>query len=174
MHIDDGFDFLGFNLRKYHGKLLTKPAPTSIAAVKETIRRLIRASLGFAQDGLIRLLNPILRGWGHYYRRVVSKRVFTAIDHAIWRMTWNWARRRHPGRGGPWIKARYYARKGRADWVFTDGAEVLFSLASIPIRRHVKIRAEANPYDASWAAYFINRTARYGQARPGTLAWLSP
>ena len=58
--------------------------------------------------------------------------------------------------------------------MFTDGTEVPFTLASIPIRRHVKIWTEANPYDASWAAYFINRTARDGHARPGTMPWLSP
>jgi RNA-directed DNA polymerase len=96
VHIDEGFDFLGFNYRKYHGKLLIKPTKTSIAAVKGKIRAIFKTGGSLPQDALIRRLNPIIRGWGGYYRHVVSKQVFSDIDHAIWRMTWNWAKRRHP------------------------------------------------------------------------------
>ena len=148
VHIDQGFDFLGFNVRKYNGKLLIKPAKSSIAAVKENVRGIVKAGVSLPQDALIRRLNPIIRGWGNYYRHVVSKRIFVDIDHAIWRMTWNWAKRRHPQKGRKWVKDRYYARRNGRDWVFTDGSVTLFRMATIPIRRPVKIRGDANPYDA--------------------------
>ena len=174
VHIDEGFDFLGFNFRKYHGKLLIKPAKASVAAVKDKIQSIFKASGSLPQDALIRQLNPIIRGWGGYYRHVVSKKLFCDIDHAIWRMTWNWAKRRHPQKSLKWIKDRYFACRDERDWVFTDGSVTLFRLASIPIRRHVKIRGEANPYDPDWAAYFRRRYVRQGKPTPDLFHWLSP
>jgi RNA-directed DNA polymerase len=103
----------------------------------------------------------------------VSKEVFSDIDHAIWRMTWNWAKRRHPQKGRKWLKDRYYAHKDGRDWVFTDGSVTLFRMASIPIRRHVKIRGDANPYDPQQADYFVERRARQRGRRPvAAPAWL--
>ncbi len=173
VHIDEGFDFLGFNVRKYHGKLLIKPAKASIAAVKGKVRAILKAGGSLPQDALIRRLNPIIRGWGGYYRHVVSKEVFSDIDHAIWRMTWNWAKRRHPQKGLRWIKDRYFAHREGRDWVFTDGSVTLARMASIPIRRHVKIRGQANPYDPDWAEYFRRRHVRQGQPAPYPLHWMS-
>ena len=168
-----GFDFLGFNLRKYHGKLLIKPAKPSIAAVKEKVRGIRSTGASLTQDVLIRRLNPIIRGGGNYYRHVVSKEIFSDIDHAIWCMTWNWARRRHPQKGRKWVKDRYYTHTDGRDWVFTDGSVTLFRMASIPIRRHVKIRGDANPYDPQQAGYFAERRARRGTRPPDRIpAWL--
>jgi len=159
VHIDRGFDFLGFNVRKYRGKLLIKPAASSIAAVKEKAREIIRTAKSLPQGILIRRLNPVIRGWGNYYRHVVSKDVFNDVDHAIWRMTWNWAKRRHPQHARKWVKDRYYARREGYDWVFTDGSVDLFRMLSIPIRRHVLIRGASNPYDPEHASYFAARRA---------------
>lgn len=175
VHVDEGFDFLGFNFRKYNGTLLIKPAKSSIAAVKEKARDIFKTGRTLPQSVLIQRLNPVLRGWGNYYRHVVSKDTFCDIDHAIWRMTWNWAIRRHPQKGRRWIKERYFDHKEGRDWVFTDGSVTLFRMATIPIRRHVKVRGEANPYDPADADYFAARRARQrGQVpavRPTWLTW---
>jgi len=173
VHIDQGFDFLGFNVRKYNGKLLIKPATSSIAAVKEKVRETIRTGKSLPQGVLIRRLNPVIRGWGNYYRHVVSKEVFNGIDHAIWRMTWNWAQRRHPQRARKWVKDRYYTHKEGYDWVFTDGSVDLFRMLSIPIRRHVLVRGASNPFDPAHASYFAARRARQRTEAPATApAWL--
>ena len=173
VHIDDGFDFLGFNVRKYEGKLLITPAKPSIAAVKDKVRGILTTGSSLSQEVLIRRLNPVIRGWGNYYRHVVSKEAFSDIDHAIWCMTWNWATRRHPRKGRKWVKDRYYAHKDGRDWVFTDGSVTLFRMASIPIRRHVKIRGDANPYDPQQADYFVERRGRQRGRPPAQApAWL--
>jgi RNA-directed DNA polymerase len=173
VHIDQGFDFLGFNVRKYNGKLLIKPATSSIAAVKEKVREIIRTGRSLPQGILIRRLNPVIRGWGNYYRHFVSKEVFHDIDNAIWHMTWNWAKRRHPQRTRKWVKDRYYARREGCDWVFTDGSVELFRMLSIPIRRHVLIRGASNPYDPEYASYFAARRARQRTEAPENApAWL--
>ena len=46
----------------------------------------------------------------------------------------------------------------------------LYSAASTPIRRHVKIKAEAQPYDMAWELYFEERKIQKVQGRPG-LIW---
>ncbi len=116
---------------------------------------------------------PGTGGWGYYYRHVVSKETFSDIAHAIWCMTWNWAKRRHPQKGRKWLKDRYYAHRDGRDWVFTDGSITLFRMSSIPIRRHVKIRGDANPYDPQQADYFVERRGRQRERRPVPApAWL--
>lgn len=161
-HMNDGFDFLGFNVRKYKDKLLIKPADSSISKIKSKIRVLIKMNQTIKTEVLIRQLNPVLRGWGNNYRHVVSKAIFGKIDHEIWKMTWQWAKRRHPKKMLKWIKSKYFQSIGTRRWVFRekDNPVSLFKLSDIPIRRHIKIKANANPYDQEWYDYFIKRSQR--------------
>ena len=161
-HIKDGFDFLGFNVRKYKDKLLIKPAKTSISSIKSKVRELIKMNKTIKTEDLTRQLNLILRGWGNNYRHVVSKVIFSKLDHEIWKMTWQWAKRRHPNKMLKWVKSKYYQSIGGRTWVFRekDDPNSLLKLGDIPIRRHIKIKANANPYDQEWQNYFINRSQR--------------
>jgi RNA-directed DNA polymerase len=73
-HIEEGFDFLGMNVRKYDGKLLIKPADTSVQRFLRKLRDVVKGNATARQDWLIRKLNPLIQGWANYYRHVVSKR----------------------------------------------------------------------------------------------------
>ncbi len=161
-HINEGFDFLGFNIRRYKGKLLIKPAKSSIANVKKKIRETLKTNKSLKTDSLIGLLNPVIRGWANYYRHVVSKEIFGQLDSAIWEMTWQWAKRRHPKKSLKWIKSKYFQRRGNRDWVFCEkNSKIkLLKMRDIPIRRHIKIKANANPYDPQWSEYFKMRSKR--------------
>ncbi|MDM8517434.1 reverse transcriptase domain-containing protein, partial [Desulfobacterales bacterium HSG16] len=119
-HINDGFDFLGFNIRKYKGKLLTKPSKSGIASIKVKVRETIKANKSVKTETLIKKLNPVIRGWGNYYRHSASKRTFTSIDHAIFETTWKWAKRRHPNKSLTWIKSKYFQREKNRNWVFKE------------------------------------------------------
>ncbi|MFN2109742.1 MAG: group II intron reverse transcriptase/maturase [Anaerolineae bacterium] len=157
VHIDEGFDFLGWNLRKYDGKLLIKPSWENTRHLLDTCRELIAANRMAKQVNLIGQLNPILRGWANYHRGVVAKATFAKVDHAIWRWLWRWACRRHPNKGKPWIKRRYFQRLANRNWVFAAETEKttlrLVHTNDTPIRRHVPIKADANPFDPGWRAY---------------------
>ncbi len=86
------------------------------------------------------------------------------MDNAIYHALWRWATRRHPRKPRTWIKARYWPRQGCRNWVFTgtvNGKPIrLARAADTPIRRHVKIRGDANPYDPAQEAYFERRLDR--------------
>jgi RNA-directed DNA polymerase len=145
-HINKGFDFLGWNFRKYGGKLLVKPSRKSIKTISIRIRERIRKGIMMKQSELIHSLNPLIRGWCNYHNHVVSNEIFKIIDTVIIRSLQKWARRRHQRKSKHWIKDRYWRRiKGR-DWIFATDDEWLLFASDTKIRRHNLVRLTANPY----------------------------
>lgn len=170
-NINKGFDFLGQNVRKYGRKLLIKPSKKSISSIYQKIRQVVKAHPTMNTAELIYKLNPIIRGWANYHRHVVSKRVFTQLDNKIFRLLWNWSKRRHPNKSKQWVKNKYFKPIGTRDWVFSGiltGTNIDIKLAhfeSTRIVRHIKIKADANPFDIDWHNYFINRRERFAKRR---------
>lgn len=181
-HISEGFDFLGFNVRKYNGTLLIKPSPKSLKRFTEKLHEVVFGkNKAVAQQRLIEALNPVLRGWGNYYSGVVSKTTFSKIDHILTNQLKRWSYRRHTNKSRRWIKDKYFIRVGNRDWIFgfkhkdceNDAIFTLMKLANIPIRRHIKVRCEANPYDPAWDAYFWKRKQKSNRTRTSRKGTLS-
>jgi RNA-directed DNA polymerase len=167
VHIDDGFDFLGQNVRMYKGKLLIKPSRTSVQSLLRKVREVIKVNQSTPAGQLIGQLNPLLWGWANYHRHVVSKVTFTKMDHAIFQALWRWAKRRHPNKPSGWTRQKYFTRVANNRWVFFGTTTTsqgktqehrLIRLAYTPIKRHIKVKAEANPYDPAWERYFEARS----------------
>jgi RNA-directed DNA polymerase len=160
-HIEDGFDFLGFNVRKYDGKILIKPSRKNVHAFLEKVRGIIKANKQATAGFLLLKLNPIIRGWAQYHRHVVSKRTFSDVDSAIYNALRRWAIRRHRQKSKAWIIGKYIRTVGGDNWRFhgeVDGRDViLFKAARVLIKRHVKVVGGANPYDPEWEVYFERR-----------------
>ena len=104
--LDEGFDFLGFNVRRYRGKLLIKPSKTAARRIRERLRDELRSLRGSNAQAVIKRLNPIIRGWAAYYRTQVSSEVFGALDHYLWRLIYKWARYSHQNKPKSWVIAR--------------------------------------------------------------------
>jgi len=117
--VTTGFDFLGATLRKYDGKLLMTPSRKSIKAFLGSIRGSIKAHTGGSLGELVRLLNPRIRGWANYFCHRVSSRVFSKVDTAIFDAMVRWMRRRHPGKGLAWLRAKYFRSSEGRNWVIT-------------------------------------------------------
>ena len=165
VHIEAGFDFLGQNVRKYKGKLIIRPSGKSVKGLLDKVRGILKENATSRTVHVIRELNPVIRGWANYHSHVCSKETFDTADYRISQAVRRWIRRRHPGKSVAWIKQHYYTTERENQWVLfaTDerGKEItLFHAASVPIRRHVKIRAEANPYDPGQELYFEKRATR--------------
>ena len=166
VHIDEGFDFLGWNVRKYSGKLMIKPSKKNVKIFLENIREMVKENKQATQENLIRLLNPKIRGWANYHKSAVAKATFAKVDHEIWKALWQLAKRRHPHKTAPWIKERYFLASGNRDWIFAAKVKAsdekpkqvrLVLATDTKIRRHVKIRGEANPFDPKMESYFEGR-----------------
>jgi len=174
-HSEDGFDFLGQNIRRYKdGKVLIKPSKKSVKTFLAEIREEIRGQGGHRTAGqLISALNAKIRGWTLYHRHACSKRTFSYVDHRIVDMLWRWCKKRHRKKSRKWIKKKYFKRFGERDWVFTGTRRdrqgktypiCLLQAAQVKITRHVKIQGEANPYDPEWETYFEERLYRKMQS----------
>ena len=159
-HIDDGFDFLGWNFRKYKGKLLIKPSKKNVKAFYSKVRDIVKTHVSVKQEDLRAKLNPVLRGWAQYHQPVVAKETFSRMDSMIhWRLV-RWARRRHPNKSRPWCKSRYWQRATERDefaaTVKTAEGSIavkLLKLDDTEIVRHEKIKGDYNPFDPNWEVY---------------------
>ena len=164
-HIEEGFDFLGYNIRKYNGILLIKPSKKSLKGFMEKIRGIIDSNKGSKQESLIRLLNPVIVGWVNYYKNCVASDTFRKADYLIFEKLWQWAKRRHPKKGKYWIASRYFTRIKNRNWCFVanfkrgkaDDKIALKRLYDTKITRYVKVKGEANPLDPEWKEYFEKR-----------------
>ena len=166
-HVEKGFDFLGQNVRRYpNGKLLIKPSKKNVKTFLDGIRQTIRNARGMSAADLIDLLNPKIRGWANYHRHVVSSRTFASVDRSIFYKLWQWARGRHPEKSSHWLKKKYFEKRGTREWCFfgetcDDQGQLnnvsLYHAKSTPIKRRVKVKGEANPYDPSFETYFEER-----------------
>lgn len=173
--ITDGFEFLGASIRKYGKKLLMRPAKQSAVGFLRGLRAFLENHRGVSTWKIIQELNRRIQGWVNFYRCLVSTRAFRALDSQLFRSLWRWACRRHPDKRSRWLKSKYFRSIG-ARWVFSakvpsiDRQRLLFpeqaaylallSAGSSPIRRHVKIRADANPFDPRYDGYLKRRARR--------------
>lgn len=168
-HIEQGFDFLGFNVRKYDGKLLIKPSKDSVKTLLKEVRTIVKANPTTKTESLIRLLNPKLRGWANYYRHVVSKKTFSSIDSAIFHTVLRWVKRRHPQKNAKWMEKTYFRHPALNRMCLyakirekgnNPSLIKIFTLAYVRIVRHVKVKAEASPYRKEDQNYFTYRERR--------------
>jgi len=159
VNINEGFDFLGQNVRKYRGKLLIKPSKKSIKSFKEKVITIISKNKASSQALLIKQLNPLIQGWANYHRHVVAKHTFKVLDNFIFGRLWSWARRRHSRQAASWIKKRYFHIVDKVQWTFccNESSVILRKAQAIPIRRHTKIKGAVNPYDPMWFKYLEQR-----------------
>jgi RNA-directed DNA polymerase len=158
-----------FNVRRYrNGKLLIKPSPAAVRRLRKRLAAEMRALRGSNAAAVIAALNPIIRGWAAYYRGVVSSMIFNALDNYVWKLTYRWAKRTHPGKPKKWIIRRYFGRfaKSRNDrWVFGNRAGrdergsvphlVKFSWTGVV--RHQMVTGTASPDDPDLTGYWAAR-----------------
>ena len=192
-----GFDFLGFTVRQFpvgkshsaknpHGKCLgfktlIKPSKEAVKRHTTALGAVVQESQNAPQAALIADLNPIISGWANYYRTKVANAEFSHCDHRLYSMLQHWARRRHPGKKSRWIAAKYWGIDEGKGWAFrAKDKATLKRHSSIAIKRHVKVRGKASPYDGNliyWAQrlkahpLIDSRTGYLLKQQQGRCAW---
>jgi RNA-directed DNA polymerase len=188
-HISKGFSFLGFNFRKYdvdqmkrthrpkknrkqltfgnkrnEQVILIKPQAEKVDNLRYKVKKVLKRCNGSSQLAVINQLNPIIMGWGMYYRHVVSSKTYNKLDHEIWYKLYQWSRKKHLSRPTKWIVSRYFGSRERR-WDFADKKtkKVLTRLSAIPIKRFIKVRSDQRVYDVKAGEYWEMR--EYQNAR---------
>lgn len=170
-HIDKGFDFLSINIRKYNGKLIMKPTKESVKKFLKDTRKVIKSNAARKTEELISQLNPKIIGWANYYSHVCSKNTFKYVDNCIYDALWRWAARRHPKKNARWVKAKYFKTVKKRNWAFAvqtskkDDLLLLAKASYIPITRHIKVKAEATPYNPEYKDYLWSRIKQYARQK---------
>jgi RNA-directed DNA polymerase len=170
VHLTEGFDFLGFNVRHYEApktsksgyKLLIRPSKKAVVAKRKDLRDAWLRLKGQNVIAVLRALNPIIRGWANYHRRVVASETFREMDNWMLYRAKRYARFTHPTKPWKWRKARYWGKlnKERKDnWVFGDkqSGSYLLKFSWFKIVRHELVRGAASPDDPSLRDYWWER-----------------
>ena len=166
---EPGFNFLGFNIKqfpvgKYQSgktrggllgfKTIITPSKDSQKRHYRKVAEVIDKSRGLNQSALINKLNPIIRGWCNYFSTVVSQKVFERLWHlVVWKLL-KWGRHRHRNKSRTWIRSKYFKTVDGDNWVFAtrEGKNLLKLIqhSSTEIKRYVKVKGIASPYDGDW------------------------
>lgn len=166
-HIRDGFNFLGFSFRKYKKnktsvrddlKLLVRPEKEKVINFLQNCKETIDRHKASTQEGLIRSLNPLIRGWGNYYRHVNSKMIFGKVDYAIYKKLQRWSERRHNNKGKRWVIDRYFVSvsgKRYKRFEFEDIA--LQSLSELKVTPKRKVKRGKRVYNKEDVGYWKER-----------------
>jgi RNA-directed DNA polymerase len=161
VHIDDGFDFLGFNIRRFpNGKLLVRPQKEKVSAHRRALSAFLRENRQRPTAEVIKALSPVIRGWCNYYRHAVAKRTFSALDHHVWRITYKWAKRRHPNKNTPLgsqplLRRRSGIRLGPLRRPFPASTH-----NETRVSRFVKVKGKSSPFDPNLRDYWEDRRHR--------------
>ena len=163
-HIHSGFTFLGQTFRKHGNVLHITPSTEGVLALKQKLGDVIREYVSAPMPALIKKLNQMLRGWGNYHRYVVASEAFSRVDTYVYEQLWRMLRRRHPNKSKKWLVTKYWSTPGHT-WVFSTTATtkrgkrryLVQRLSSLGIRRHIKVKADANPYMPEYGGYFWRR-----------------
>ena len=161
VHVDQGFDFLGFTVRRYGGVVLTRPqqekAVRHLRAIHDHLRRHRQAT----PSQIIGDLGPLIRGWANYYRHGASKHTFHSADHHVRAKLWRWAKRRHPTKTAAWIRSKYFD----GGWNFVDGRTRLARHDGVPVTRHSKVQGKRSPLNPEDRGYWeLRRRRRLAEA----------
>ena len=136
-HIDEGFDFLGFRIKRHLKRGTTKryvytyPSKAALATVKGRVRAITKQGRNLPLTILLHQLNPVLRGWANYFRHGVSKATFSYLRAFTWRRVVCWLRRKHPRANWKQLRRRYLP-----GWWPTEGEVMLLNPAAVEVTRY--------------------------------------
>ena len=179
-----GFDFLGFNFKHHKAgknhcakntkgislgtKFIIKPSEEKIREHYNKLRDTVDKYPNAPQCVVINALNKIIRGWSYYYSTTCSSRIFSGLDHLIFKKLWRWARKRHPQKGARWVRHKYWHPLRKSLWGFRTLGKIkvhLYKHSETAIQKHIKVKGEASPYNGDWV-YWGERMGKHPLTTP--------
>jgi RNA-directed DNA polymerase len=173
IHVEHGFNFLGFHIRQFRDGCFTIPQKEKVKNFLMDIRKWLKSHQTVKPEAVISYLNPIIQGWGNYYKHSASKRVFSYVDDQIWKALWKWSLKRHPNKGKKWVAKKYFQLDSGQGWTFKaivndrrGGKKTItvHKLRTISIERHTKVKGNASPDDPTLVQHWQSRKTKYGKS----------
>ena len=169
-HIDDGFDFLGFNIKRYNGKdksrVLIKASKDSVKSFKRKAKEIVRNCYPNNIEESIIKLNYLINGVGNYWKLGSNKQTFRKMDKYILEILFRQTKRWHPKKSSKWIVNKYFKISNHPihkwKWTFTDqkSGKQVDRMFWINIKYGKCARHKATPYDVEYEEYFIKHQFR--------------
>lgn len=166
VHMSEGFDFLGFNVRQYrtgrtrNGTVtLIKPSRKAVKNVRQKLSEIWATAGSRPLKDTILMLNAVIRGWSNYFRSGCSAKTFKSLDHWMFQKAYSFVVKRHRNKGKRWVVARYFPNRGGEKWIFSDprsGASLL-KFSHTKVVRHVPVQGYSSPDDPRLADYWERR-----------------
>jgi RNA-directed DNA polymerase len=169
VHLEEGFDFLGYHVRHYKdartktGRTLRiTPSKAAAQSVRDTLRATWLRLKGAPTVAVCEELNRIIRGWANYHRVMGASRTFVSLDSWMYHRAYRWAKHRHPGKSHTWRTRRYWGNlnpKRRDHWVFGDkhSGVYLLKFAWYRWRQHILVKGTASPDNPALRDYWRKR-----------------
>ena len=153
-----GFDFLGFHFIQYpHSYLRVMPSRKSITRVCRNIKDIFMNNKQAKVDGIIYILNSIIRGWAIYFRFCSSWKTFKYLDKIIFRWVWNWCKRRHPRKSKEWIVKKYFTLQKGNKWRLTGKHWKKIYLCDIKRRQYKWRVGDMSPMNPRYQKLWISK-----------------
>ncbi len=169
-HIEEGFNFLGFNIRQYKkmdgNKLLIKPSREAVKKAKKKIKNTFEELNGHEVCRLISEMNPIIRGYANYWKPEVSKKIFSDIDDYIFTKVVKYLKRLHPKKSWKWKTKQYFKKPNQGGsnnkWILTCPKTniQLLKMSWTKIERHIMVKQNNTPCDPALKEYWEKRKSK--------------
>jgi RNA-directed DNA polymerase len=157
-HVDDGFDLLGFRIKRRPWRTAGKhvaytfPSQRALRDVMHRIKTLTdRSTLNLSLDQLIHTLNPILRGWTNYHRHNAAKRCFAYLSYYLWWRVIRWLRKKYPRLTWKQIRRRCWGH----NWTSREGTRLAWP-SEVPVTRY---RYRGHRIPSPWATATVTGRA---------------
>ncbi len=177
VHLTEGFDFLGFNIRQYKTpnstksgyKLLIKPSTGSVKAIRRKLRDKWLLLRGHDVPSVVVQLNPVIRGWANYFRIGVSSHTFRQLDNWMYMREFKYAKHAHPNKPWKWRRQRYWGKfnpRRESYSVFGDKhtGSYLLKFSWFPVKRHILVKGRSSPDNPMEREYWARRARRQIEA----------
>lgn len=178
--LEDGFDFLSFNIRSYSvsdrkagHKTLIKPSQKAVKNFRRKMKELFCSYNGQDAASLIRAANPVIRGWCNFYRHSVAAEVLHDVEHYLHIRQKRWCRRNHLRKSKKWYMKRYFGHHYRCPnygYTFKDPLSDAYMLhaSSFKIERWIKVKHGHVPDNPDQRSYWQQREKRKAdRLKPG-------
>ncbi len=142
VHIDEGFDFLGFHIRRQRKRgtrkwyVYTRPSRKAIQSIKDKVsEKTYRSTRHQDLDDVLRGVSRSLGGWANYFRHGVSKATFGVVDNHAWNRLMRWIRAKYAGKS-KLSMAEMRRRFCDVGWRFACNGVVFTGASSVAVSRY--------------------------------------